>query len=44
MSNSNNSDEAIARLKSLALKAKAEGDITKAKEYLIQMKVRLFAC
>ncbi|CAF0805008.1 unnamed protein product [Adineta ricciae] len=35
---SNGSDEAIARLKALALQAKSEGDMTKAKEYLIQMK------
>lgn len=39
MPSSNNTDEAIAQLKSLALKAKAAGDMTKAKEYLIQMKV-----
>jgi hypothetical protein len=43
-STSYNSDEAIARLKSLALQAKANGDMIKAKEYLIQMKVRLVAC
>jgi len=39
---SNNSDEDIARFRSLALQAKAEGDMVKAKEYLVQMKVRLF--
>jgi hypothetical protein len=39
---SNNSDEEIARLKSLALKARSEGDMVKAKEYFIQLKVRLF--
>jgi len=44
VSTSNNSDEAIARLKSLALQARASGDMIKAKEYLIQMKVRLVAC
>ncbi|CAF2397763.1 unnamed protein product [Rotaria sp. Silwood2] len=35
---SNNTDEAIERLKSLALQAKTAGDMVKAKEYLIQMK------
>ncbi|CAF1008853.1 unnamed protein product [Rotaria sordida] len=35
---SNNTDEAVERLKSLALQAKAAGDMAKAKEYLIQMK------
>ncbi len=44
MTNSNNSDEDIARLKALALQAKAEGDMSKAKEYLIQMKVCFLAC
>jgi hypothetical protein len=41
---SNNSDEAIAQFKSLALQARREGDMAKAREYLIQMKVCLFAC
>jgi hypothetical protein len=40
-STSSHSDEAIAHLKSLALQAKTEGDMAKAKEYLIQMKVRV---
>ncbi|CAF0836910.1 unnamed protein product [Adineta steineri] len=38
VSTSNNSEEEIMRLKSLALQAKTEGDMAKAKEYLIQMK------
>jgi coiled-coil and C2 domain-containing protein 1 len=35
---SNNSDEAIARLRSLALQARAEGDMAKAHEYVTQIK------
>ncbi|CAF4848316.1 unnamed protein product [Rotaria sp. Silwood1] len=38
VSASNTNDAAIERLKSLALQAKRDGDINKAKEYLIQMK------
>lgn len=42
VSNTNSSDEAIARLKQLALQAKSAGDMAKAKEYIIQMKVGHF--
>ena len=37
----NNADQAIARLKALALKANQDGDKAKAREYIIQMKVGL---
>jgi len=35
----NDPDPAVARLKTLALQAKQQGDIAKAKEYLIQLRV-----
>lgn len=38
---SNGSNEAIEHLKALALQAHRDGDKEKAKEYIIQMKVRL---
>jgi hypothetical protein len=36
-----NQDPSIARLKTLALQAKQRGDMTKAKEYVIQLRVYL---
>ncbi len=44
MPTSNTSDEAIEQLKTLALQARAQGDMVKAREYLLQMRVRFFAC
>jgi hypothetical protein len=35
--------DTIAKLKSSALQAKADGDMNKAKEYLIQLKVRFLS-
>ena len=40
MASNRNNEEKIARLKSLALEAKNAGDMVKAKEYIIQLKVR----